>query len=82
MEDEISIDSILRFKYIFKVKKVEEVAKMWTLIEGALNVALDSLLKMREKEGKVLVADIRKRLKRIQKTVDKFKKYTKSSLVD
>ena len=82
LEDEISIDSILRFKDIFKVKKVEEVAKMWTLIEGALNVALDSLLKMREKEGKVLVADIRKRLKIIQKTVDKIKKYTKSSLAD
>ena len=55
---------------------------MWTLIEGALNVALDSLLKMREKEGKVLVVDIRKRLKIIQKTVDKIKKYTKSSLAD
>ncbi|MDO9555106.1 MAG: YicC/YloC family endoribonuclease [Atribacterota bacterium] len=82
LKDEISIDSMLKFKDIFKVVKGEEAAKMWPLIEGALNTALDSLLKMREEEGRILIADIRKRLRKIQKLIDKIKKYSKSSLTD
>jgi len=82
IKDEISIDSMLRFKDIFKIVKEEEAAKIGTLIKGALNIALDSLLKMREKEGKVLIADIRKRLRKIQKLIDKIKKYSKLSLTD
>ncbi|HZK11671.1 MAG TPA: YicC/YloC family endoribonuclease, partial [Atribacterota bacterium] len=82
LKDEISIDSMLRFKDIFKIAKEEEASKIWTLIEKALNVSLDSLLKMREKEGKALVSDIRKRLGKIQKLIDKIKKYSKLSLTD
>jgi len=40
------------------------------------------LMKMREKEGKVLINDIRKRLRKIQKLIDKIKKYSKLSLTD
>jgi len=82
LKDDISIDSMLRFKDIFKIAKEEEATKIWTLIERALNIALDSLLKMREKEGKALVNDIRKRLGKIQKLIDKIKKYSKISLTD
>jgi len=79
LKDEIGIDSILKFKDIFKIVREEESAKMWFLVEKATNIALDSLLKMREREGKVLVADIRKRVKKIQKLIDKIEKYSKSS---
>mgnify|MGYP000164864086 FL=1 len=79
LKDEISIDSMLRFKDIFKIVKEEESAKIWSLVEKATNLALDSLLKMREREGKVLVTDIRKRVKKIQKLIDKIEKYSKSS---
>jgi len=82
LKDEISIDSMLRFKDIFKIVKEEETAKICPLVEEALNLALDSLLKMREREGKVLVADIRKRVKEIQKLIDKIEKYSKSSPLD
>ncbi len=79
LKDEIGIDSMLKFKDIFKIVKEEEGAKIWPLVEKATNLALDSLMKMREREGKVLVTDIRKRVKKIQKLIDKIEKYSKSS---
>ena len=82
LKDEISIDSMLKFRDIFTIVKEEETAKMWPLIEKTLNLALDSLLKMREKEGRALVTDIRKRVKKIQKLIDKIEKYAKSSPLD
>jgi len=82
LKDEISIDSMLKFKDIFKIVKEEESAKIWPLVEKTLNLAVDSLIKMREREGKVLVADIRKRVKKIQKLIDKIKKHSKSSPLD
>ena len=82
LKDEISIDSMLKFKDVFKIVKEEESAKIWPLVEKATNLALDSLLKMRGREGKVLVADIRKRVRKIQKLIDKIEKYSKSSPLD
>lgn len=82
LKDEIGIDSMLKFKDIFKVVKEEESTKIWPLVEKATNLALDSLLKMRAREGKVLIADIRKRVKKIQKLIDKIEKYSKSSPLD
>jgi len=81
LKDEIGIDSMLKFKDIFTIVKEEESVKILPLVEKATNLALDSLLKMREREGKVLVADIRKRVKKIQKLIDKIEKYSKSSLL-
>ncbi|MBE3113813.1 MAG: YicC family protein [Actinobacteria bacterium] len=82
LKDEIGLGSMLKFKDIFKIVKEEEGAKTWPLVEKATNLALDSLLKMREREGKVLVTDIQKRIKKIQKLIDKIEKYSKSSPLD
>lgn len=82
LKDEIGIDSMLKFKDIFTIVKEEESVKMGHLVEKTTNLALDSLLKMREREGKVLVVDIRKRVKKIQKLIDKIGKYSKSSPLD
>jgi len=82
-KDEINIDSIIKFKDIFQVvKEEEETGKMWPLIEEAVNKALDSLLEMREREGKILINDIKKRVKKIIKLMDKIEKYSKLSLQD
>ena len=82
LKDEIGINSILKFKDIFTIVKEEEGTKIWPLIEKAANLALDSLQKMREREGRTLVDDIRKRVKKIQKLIDKIEKYSKSSPLD
>jgi uncharacterized protein (TIGR00255 family) len=83
-KDEINIDSIIKFKDIFQVVKEEEkeTGKMWPLIEEAVNKSLDSLLEMREREGKILINDIKKRIKKIIKLMDKIEKYSKLSLQD
>jgi len=82
-KDEINIDSIIKFKDIFQVvKEEEETGKMWPLIEEAVNKALDSLLEMREREGKILINDIKKRIKKITKLMDKIEKYSKLSLLE
>ena len=81
-KDEINIDSIIKFKDIFQVVKEEETGKVWPLIEEAVNKALDSLLEMREREGKILINDIKKRIKKITKLMDKIEKYSKLSLQD
>ena len=82
LKGEISIDSMLKFKDIFKIIKEEESTKIWVMVEKATNLALDSLLKMRGREGKVLVTDIRKRVKKLQKLIGKIEKYSKSSPID
>lgn len=83
-KEEINIDSIIKFKDIFQVVKEEEekTGKMWPLIEEAVNKALDSLLEMREREGKILINDIKKRIKKIIKLMDNIEKYSKLSLRD
>ena len=81
-KDEIDIDSIIKFKDIFQVVKEEEIGKMWPLVEEAANEALNSLLEMREREGKILINDIKKRIKKIIKLMDKIEKYSKLSLPD
>jgi uncharacterized protein (TIGR00255 family) len=82
LQDEIGIDSMLKFKDIFKIVKEEETTKIWPLVEKTLNLALNSLLKMRGREGKALITDIRKRVKKIQKLIDKIEKHSKSSPID
>ena len=82
LKGEISIDSMLKFKDIFRIIKEEESTKIWVMVEKATNLALDSLLKMRGREGKVLVTDIRKRVKKIQKLIGKVEKISKSSPID
>lgn len=79
-KDEIDIDSIIKFKDIFQVVKEEETAEMWPLIEAAANKALGSLLRMRGKEGRILINDIKKRIKKIIRLMDKIKKNSKLSL--
>ena len=79
-KDEIDIDSIIKFKDIFQLVKEEETGNLWPLIEEAVNKALCSLLRMREKEGKILVNDIKQRIKKIKKLMDKIEKYSKLSL--
>ncbi len=82
LKDEISMDYMLKFKDIFKTVKEEESAKIWPRVEKTLNLAINSLLKMRGREGKVLVADIRKRVKKIQKLIDNIEECSKSSSLD
>lgn len=61
-KDEINFSQIISFPGVISVEEQpREEAKLWPHIKSALNKALSSLVKMREEEGKRLVADILKR---------------------
>ena len=61
-KDEINFSQIISFPGVISVEEQpREESELWPHIKSALNKALSSLVKMREEEGKRLVADILKR---------------------
>lgn len=63
IDGSITLDSILRAPGVVNVVEAEtDAASLGPLVETALNRALDQLVKMREREGKHLAADLNKRL--------------------
>ncbi len=80
LKEEINLDTLIKFKDIFQVVREEEADKAWPLIEEAVKEALESLLKMREREGKALIKDIKARIKEVIKLIDQIEKYSQLSL--
>jgi len=72
---EISIETVLRAPGVLKAPE-EQISPdtAWPHIERALRDALADLLKMREREGKHISADLRKRLKTVRDAVKKVRK--------
>ncbi len=63
IDGSITLDSILRAPGVVSVVEAEtDAGSLGPLVETALNRALDQLVKMREREGKHLAADLGKRL--------------------
>ncbi len=61
-KDEINFSQIISFPGVISVEEQpREETRLWPHIKSALDKALSSLVKMREDEGKRLVADILKR---------------------
>jgi len=81
-EDEISLKELIKFKDIFQIVREERRDQAIRIIEEAVKKALVSLIKMREKEGKILIRDIQKRIKKIIRLVDRIEKYSSISLVN
>lgn len=70
LKDEINFSQIISMPGVIGVKEeAKEEEKIWPYVKSALNKALVSLLKMREKEGKSLVADALKRKNLILKNL-------------
>ena len=72
IDGSITLDSILRAPGVVSVIEAEADARsLGPLVETALKRALDQLVKMREREGKHLAADLGKRLALIRNGVAK-----------
>ena len=55
LKGELTIDTVLRTPGVLKINHHEfDPEKVWPNVKSALNTALDSLVKMREKEGRYL----------------------------
>jgi len=63
IDGSITLDSLLRAPGVVSVVEAEtDAGSLGPLVETSLNRALDQLVKMREREGKHLAADLNKRL--------------------
>ncbi len=69
LEENITLEALLRYKEIFEFVKKEEEEEKWKSIEASLNKALDSVLQSREEEGNRLMKDILKSVTRMKKII-------------
>ncbi len=68
LKDELDIRLLTQFPGVIRVEESKEGAeKIWPILQAALRESLESLLSMREKEGKDIQRDILKRLKIVEK---------------
>ncbi len=59
IKDDITVSLIIKFPDVIKLKNAEEdEEELWELLETALNAAIESLISMREIEGKKLKYDL------------------------
>ncbi len=79
---ELSIDTLIRIPGVLQVQDSSEMAeKAWPAIHFSLNQALDSLIKMRLKEGSHLTKDLKQRITTMRKAVLRVKKAAPEMLV-
>jgi uncharacterized protein (TIGR00255 family) len=74
LSDEIRLDQIIAFPgVITHEKRPEDIDRLWLLIKRALIPALNGVIAMRETEGKSLKSDLSKRIRLIEKEMDRIK---------
>ena len=72
------LSDLLVFKEIFRTDiDDEEIEQLWTSVENVLRVALQKLVKEREKEGEKLRVDIKSMILKMKKIVDKIENFAK-----
>ena len=71
LRDDISASTLARFPEVLTLKqKEEDIEQIWQELLPGIEEAVSNLCKMREEEGKKLLADITKRCECISKNVD------------
>lgn len=71
LRDDISASTLARFPEVLTLKqKEEDIEQIWKELLPGIEEAVSNLCKMREEEGKKLLADITKRCECISKNVD------------
>lgn len=70
IKEDIKLEHILKFSELFKGDNSDELADYWNDIKKIIIAAVNDLMKMKSKEGKVLEKDILLRLTSIEKKID------------
>ena len=76
----VSLEHLLHFSEIFETKEVQEDETEWKVFQQALSKAVDSLKKMREKEGAELSRDSKERIQKINKNIDTVEQLSKKRI--
>ena len=75
LSSDISLDLLINAGGIIKpCEKEREIDSLWPVVEGCLLEALSALDKMRQREGRALAADFRRRLDDIAQQLDQIEK--------
>ncbi|MCE0521892.1 MAG: YicC family protein [Methylacidiphilales bacterium] len=70
LDGEITLDQVLRGPGVLDSEEIEiETETAWPVLKKALKAALEQFVKMRQREGEALAADLRKRVLAIQRSV-------------
>lgn len=81
LNDQVNFSQIIAFPGVISIEdKPKDDAEIWPYIKSALGMAVGGLMKMREKEGKSLVADIIGREKIILKNITIIERRSKLAL--
>jgi len=79
-KEEIKLEHILKFSEIFKVNEDEEIVKHWEDIKKVLVSAINNLIKMKLREGKILEKDILNRVLAIAIDLKKAEKESNANI--
>lgn len=82
IKEKITLSHLLAFNDIFMADSGDEVEHEFELVRTAVNQAIDELLKMRNKEGEQLAADIVARIASIGETVTKIEELNRNSATE
>ena len=75
LNGEVTLDQVLRAPGVFHTdEELAETKDLWPAVEKALNQAVQSLVKMREREGSHLFKDLSARINTMRKAVDKIQR--------
>jgi len=70
IKEPVKLEHLLHFSEIFTTQEVEEDETEWKIFLQALHKALDDLKAMRMKEGAELSKDLKRRIERLNTTID------------
>ena len=80
IKEEIKLDHILKFSEIFEGEDNGDLPDYWNDVKRVFSSALNDLMLMKKKEGKVLEKDIMQRVNSIDKKLDKVAKLSKKNI--
>jgi uncharacterized protein (TIGR00255 family) len=72
IKEEIRIEHILKFSEIFKPEESDALIDYWSDIKKIIESAVNDLLHMKKKEGRVLEKDIVNRIQIIEKRINRY----------
>jgi uncharacterized protein (TIGR00255 family) len=79
---DVSLESLARAPGVLQADdETEDAAHYWPVLEAALEQALRALLRMREREGAHLAADLRRQIRAMQQAVGRIQKRAPQVLV-
>jgi uncharacterized protein (TIGR00255 family) len=74
LNDPVSLDILLRAPGVLRTEEeISDAESVWPLVQKSVRRALEAMVKMRQREGAHLAADLRARVKAMRKSLDEIR---------